>query len=383
MVTSGVQGIAPAIPAIQSEFSLTAGQVSLITSVYLLPAIFSAFLGGVLADRVGVRPVFAGALVVFGAGGLLLLLVHPLWLLLATRFLQGAAFGTVVALSVAIIGEVVPSGPPAARAQGRRNISMALGQAVFPPIAGLLLALSWFAPFAMQFLAIPLGLVAWTVLPPIRYRRKRSVRGTTREAVSVPGFGGVQVLGALRFFFMFAVATYYPVLAVNEGQLTPVTVGFLLGASALASAGAAALTEKLAHRWSPIQMIGGCVLVASVSVSALAVFSHPAIAVAGMVFFGLQDGVYAVAHNMLVTATAPADARSTYVGITGAVRNTGKFLAPLAFGAGTVVLTVGQGFLTLAGMGLGSLAVVHRLSAVLARAREADPDPDRAEAPSP
>ena len=51
-----------------------------------------------------------------------------------------------------------------------------------------------------------------------------------------------------------------------------------------------------------------------------------------LLLFGIQDGVYGVAHNVLVTELAPAEARASYIGVTGTVRNIGKFTAPMIFG---------------------------------------------------
>src|SRR5690606_8465694 len=86
IVTSGVQGIAPAIPAIQAHFGLAAAEVALITSLYLFPSMLSALPAGVLADRIGIRPVFSGALLVFGIGAALLLVMNGIWALLILRF---------------------------------------------------------------------------------------------------------------------------------------------------------------------------------------------------------------------------------------------------------------------------------------------------------
>ena len=361
IVTSGIQGIAPAIPAIQQQFSLTAAQVALITSIYLLPSMFSALAAGILADRVGARPVFAGSLALFGAGALVLLVEHSLWVLLAVRFVQGAAFGAVLALSVSLIGGIVPTGPAAARAQGWRIVTMAAAEAVFPIAAGLLLALSWFAPFALQVLALPVGVASWFLLPAFRPPRKRGGRTGMSSVLATPAFVGVQVLAALRFIFKFAVLTYYPVLAVNELGLSAAVVGFALGVSAALTALAAWLTEKLAHRWSSPQLIGGCLAAIALSLAGMGFADGPAMVIGALLVFGLQDGVYGVAHNVLVTEMAPATARSTYIGVTATVRNVGKFVAPIAFGATTLVFSLSHSFLVLAGAGAVSIAAAARV----------------------
>lgn len=358
VVTSGVQGVAPAIPAIQAEFDLSAAQVALFTSVYLFPSMFSALLAGALADRIGTRPVFSGALALYGLGAVVLVLEPGLDVLLAVRFLQGAAFGAVLSMSVAIIGSVVPSGPLAARAQGRRIIVMASAEAVLPAAAGAMLAIAWFAPFALQLLALPVALLCWLVLPSVRPIRKKGAGGI-RAVAGTPAFAGVQLLAALRFVFKFAILTYFPLLAVDEVGLSPAVLGIALGISSVVSAVTAWLTEKLAHRWSSAQLIAACLVALVASVVAMAFAVGPVLALLALLVYGVQDGVYGVAHNVLVTELAPAGARATYVGVTGTVRNVGKFTAPVIVGAATLVLTVSQSFLVLAVIGVASLAVTR------------------------
>lgn len=359
VVTSGIQGVAPAIPAMQQEFDLTAAKVALITSVYLFPSMFSALAAGALADRIGTRPVFTAALVLYGLGGLVLLLDPTLTVLLAVRFVQGIAFGAVMSMSVAIIGAVVSSGPRAARAQGQRIITMASAEAVFPAVAGALVAIAWFAPFALQVLALPAAAFCWAVLPSVRTSRSGRDGGGLRAIASSPAFVGVQILGALRFIFKFAILTYFPLLAVQEGGLSLAALGIALGVASVVSAATAWLTEKLSHRWSSAQLIVACVLSLVLSVVAMAVATGPVLVLLALLVFGIQDGVYGVAHNVLVTEMAPAGLRASYVGVTGTVRNIGKFTAPMLFGAATLVLTLSQSFLVLAVVGLASLTTAR------------------------
>lgn len=372
VATTGIQGITPAIPAIQEQFALSTAQVGLITSGYLLPSIFSAFLAGMLADRIGLRPVFAASLLVFGLPVPVLFLWQSFESLMAVRFVQGAAFGAVMALSVSIIGGVAPTGAAAARGQSRRIITMTVAEAVFPIAGGLLLVLGWLAPFAVQIVAIPAAVAAWVLLPPLRRASGGTAKARTRDVFDAPSIVGVQVLGALRFIFKFSVLTYYPLVAADAG-LSGIAIGFVMGASGLIAAVTAAFTERLARRWSSAKQIGGSLGVAALSVAVMAVAVDPMLAVVAIVLFGLQDGVYGVAHNVLVTELSPPGARSAYVGVTGTVRNVGKFIAPLSFGAVTLVLTVSQAFLVLVGVGAVSLLVARSVDDTLSRI-PAEPD---------
>jgi len=382
LATTGIQGIAPALPAIQQQFDLNDGQVALISSVYLFPSIFSAFLGGALADRFGTRKVFTFALLVFGAGALVLLVVHSLPLLLGVRFVQGIAFGTILGLSISLIGSVLPSGAPAARGQARRIVSMAVAEAIFPVVTGLLLAISWYAPFAIQLLAVPLAVASWLLLPDVRPARGVGAPSMVRTVVAVRGFVSLQSLGVLRFVVKFAVITYFPILAVNELGMSPVLVGITLGLSATLSAISAWFSERLALRWSAARLVAGSVVLASLSVAVIGVVPSAGAAIAAMLIFGLQDGVTGVAQNVLVVELAPASARSAFSGATVTLRNVGKFTAPILFAAATLALPVSASFVALAGVGAIALFATFRVERVQREAAKSG-DAESTESPSP
>lgn len=364
MVTSGIQGIAPAIPAMQEALGLSEAQVSLITSIYLLPSIVVSLPAGLLADRMGVRRVFAAALGLFGLGGAVLLVAHDLWVLLLVRAVQGAAFGAVLSLSITIIATVAPSGPVAAKSHSRRVVAMSGGETIFPVVAGALVTLSWFAPFAIQLAALPIALASWWVLPDVEGDAKHTsnVRSNLGTVMRSRGIVGVQVLGALRFFFKFALVTYYPILAVNKLGMSPLLIGVTLGAASLLAVFTAMATSKLARRFTSSQLLGGCLATIAVSLTAVALVAHPAVVLVAVLLYGLQDGVYAVSHNVLVGELAPAVVRSTYVGITSTTRNVGKFVAPLVFGAVTLGLSIPQTFLVFAAMGALSVELARRVT---------------------
>lgn len=364
LATTGVQGLAPAFPAMQKQFDLDVGQVALISSVYLFPSIFSALLGGALADRFGTRKVFTAALLLFGLGGIVLLAVHSFPVLLAVRFLQGAAFGTILGVSISLIGSVLPSGSAAARGQARRNISMAVAEAIFPVVTGLLLALAWYAPFAIHVLTLPLAVMSWLVLPDLRPTRKLAARSMIGTVVKVRGFVSLQSLGVLRFVVKFAVLTYFPILAVNEVGLSPLVVGLTLGLSATLSAVSAVFSERLARRWPAARLIVGCVLLATVSVAAIGLWPNPVVTIVAMLLFGLQDGVSGVAQNVLVMEMAPQSTRSTFSGMTVTLRNIGKFSAPVLFAVATLALPVGASFVALAGVGAVAVFAAFRIDSL-------------------
>lgn len=362
-LTSGMQGIVPAIPAIRDHFGLDNFEIGLITGVYLLPGVFSAFAAGVLTQRIGARTVVVAGLVVFGLGGGLLLFVHDLPTLLAVRFVQGIVFGALLSVTVGIIGSVVPSGPAAHRGQSRRIVAMAASEALFPVAGGFLLALAWYAPFGLQLFTLPLAVVAWFVLPDIR--KSKSAKGAETPAESVwkaPAIVGVQILAAARFIFKFSVLTYTPVLAVDQVGMSAALLGQLVGVSSALAAITALLSERLASRLRSSEMILACMLLIAVSLVLFGLADSVWMVAIGLLIYGVQDGVYGVAHNVLVNEMAPGGSRMAYVGLTGTVRNIGKFAAPLVFGAATLALPISTTFLVFAGVGVLGAGVAQHVA---------------------
>jgi ACDE family multidrug resistance protein len=351
VLTSGMQGIVPAIPAIRDHFGLGNFEIGLITSVYLLPGVFSAFAAGSVTQRIGERKVVVGGLVVFGLGGCSLLAAHDLGTLLAVRFVQGIVFGALLSMTVGIIGAVAPTGQAAHRGQSRRIVAMAAGEALFPIAGALMLTLAWYAPFGLQILALPLAIVAWFVLPDgVPPSRRDAKEGPVESVWKAPAIVGVQLLGAARFVFKFAVLTYLPVLAVDQVGMSAALLGQLIGVSGALSVVTALLSERLASRLRSSEMVIACMAVIAVSLVLVGAASSAILVAIGLFLYGAQDGVYGVAHNVLANEMSPAGARMAYVGLTGTVRNVGKFLAPLMFGAVSLVLPLSSTFFAFAGV---------------------------------
>jgi MFS transporter, ACDE family, multidrug resistance protein len=363
VLTSGMQGIVPAIPAIRDHFGLGNFEIGLITSVYLLPGVFSAFAAGWVTQRIGERKVVVGGLVVFGLGGCWLLAAHDLGTLLAVRFVQGIVFGALLSMTVGIIGAVAPTGQAAHRGQSRRIVAMAAGEALFPVAGALMLTLAWYAPFGLQILALPLAIVAWFVLPDgVRSSRRDGKDGPVESVWKAPAIVGVQLLGAARFVFKFAVLTYLPVLAVDQVGMSATLLGQLIGVSGALSVVTALLSERLASRLRSSEMIIVCMAVIAVSLVLVGAAGSAVVVAIGLFFYGAQDGVYGVAHNVLANEMSPAGARMAYVGLTGTVRNVGKFVAPLMFGAVSLVLPLSSTFFAFAGVSVAGAMVARSVA---------------------
>lgn len=348
----GIQLITPTLPAMAIALHLSDSQLSLVSTLYLLPAALGAIPAGILADRVGRRKVFGYSMIAFGIIGLLQpLTAQNFNLFLGMRFLQGLAFSGLVPLTMTILGDLF-EGPTLVQAQGRRSVSISIAGGILPVIGGFLVVAGWFVPWFLQAVAILFGLVV--------LRFMEDVVGTTssklsniREALSPelwrkPSVWALQYMGFARLWVKFVLLTFLPVLLIGARGSTAAFAGFVLGISALANAAVAANGGAIARRWSPTPLLILAISVMTVGLFVVAIAPTPITIAAGAVIYGAADGILGVFLNSLVTAVPDAEHRGTFVAATGAIRNLGKLLAPASFGLMLLAMTVPQAFLVTA-----------------------------------
>ena len=143
-----------ALPSIQRELHMTAGQLEWVISVYALSLAAFIPLGGALGDRYGRKRFFLIGMVVFTAGSVACALSTSDVALIASRALQGAGGALMSALTLAILTGL-PGRPSGGRVRymGRdlgSRLRSGTGGRRSPPV-GLQLVLGFLghAPFAI------------------------------------------------------------------------------------------------------------------------------------------------------------------------------------------------------------------------------------------
>lgn len=362
VVLGGVQGIVPALPAMQRALELTDAQVGLVNSVYLFPSVILAIPAGFLMDRIGRRRVFVGSLALFGVTGLALLLVTTFPALLALRALQGVAFAAVLPLSVTLVGDLL-SGMAQVREQGVRMLFLTGADVALALLGGALVAISWQAPFLLHALALPVAAAGWWYLrvpvsrphPQERLRMSRlAALLRTRLAVAL------QSLGLLRFFFKFALLAYSPVLLSDRGW----SAGAI--ALGLAATAAAATVAAYGSRWVNARWRGTVVLFASLTVTAvgfsvLALTRSDILMAACLIALGSAEGSLGVVANAMLLEGVTPEQRAVFVSTAAAFKNLGKFAAPALLGAALLAMSLPNAFLLVAGVAVATTMMVPSL----------------------
>ncbi|WP_030293626.1 MFS transporter [Streptomyces katrae] len=203
------------LPTLAQVFSASFQQVQWIVLAYLLAITTLIVSVGRLGDMIGRRRLLLSGISLFTVASVLCGLAPTLWLLIAARAAQGLGAATMMALTMAFVGETVPKARTGS-AMGLLGTMSSIGTALGPSLGGLLLAgPGWRAIFLVN---APLGVLALFLarsLPPDR-RDEKSGRGR---------FDHVGTL-----LLALTLGAYALAMTVGRGSFGPLGIVLLLAA---------------------------------------------------------------------------------------------------------------------------------------------------------
>lgn len=164
--------VSTAIPSITSDLS-GVELISWIYSVYLLTSAISAIIFGKLADLFGRKKMVIAGVSIFLIGSLLCGMATSMELLIIFRAIQGIGAGSILPITLTIVGELFDT--EKARAKGQGYISMVWGVSgvIGPLIGGFIVdQLTWHFIFLLN---IPFGLGAIFLIAK-NYQEKREIQ---------------------------------------------------------------------------------------------------------------------------------------------------------------------------------------------------------------
>lgn len=202
--------IATSLPQIADALQVSASEIGISLTAYLISVSMWMAASGWLADRFEARRIFIGAIAIFVFGSLVCGLSHNLAQLVAGRFLQGMGGALMTPVGRLILARSFPR-DELVRAMSYMIIPGLLGPTFGPLVGG------WITTYVdwrwIFFINIPLGAIG--VLLALRYLEPRPVSGTQRFDASgflLVGFtlvalqAGLEILAARGTWTISAVA---------------------------------------------------------------------------------------------------------------------------------------------------------------------------------
>ena len=193
------------LPTLARAFAADFQAVQWIVLAYLLVITTLIVSVGRLGDMLGRRRLLMAGIALFTLASLLCGIAPTLWLLVAARAAQGLGAATMLALTVAFVGEIVPKARTGS-AMGLLGTMSAIGTTLGPSLGGLLISgLGWRTIFLVN---VPLGLLnlllARRTLPADQARSNTGrprfdLAGTVLLAVTLAAYALAMTVGRGQF----------------------------------------------------------------------------------------------------------------------------------------------------------------------------------------
>jgi AAHS family 3-hydroxyphenylpropionic acid transporter len=329
-----IQSMGVAAPRMLPALHLAPGQAGWAFSASLIGLMVGASFGGVIADRIGRRPVLTASVAAFGVFSLITALATGFAPLLVVRFLTGLGLGGAMPMLIALASE---QASPTRKATMVALIAggMPLGGAVAGLVARTPMALDdWRTIFLVGGLApLVIAPLLYLVLPVGRPDRADHQSGDATRALfgagRWPATACIWVSYALVALTLHLLLNWLPTLLVARGL--PPASAFLV--SALFNLGGTTgglafglVVDRLGARWPLLAGFAGLAvaLVLLAGADGGAVIAALAFA-AGFLLMGGQFTLYG-----LTPPYYPAAVRATGVGAAVAAGRVGSILGPLA-----------------------------------------------------
>jgi MFS family permease len=361
----GVSGVAPAFPKIVRALGISPQDVGWLITAYTVPGIVLTPALGALADRVGRKRILTIALVVFALAGASCALARDFETLIMLRVVQGVGAAPIIALNVALIGDLF-DGRARTAAVGYNSAALNVGTACYPAVGGAVAALGWYWPFALPIIALPMaGLVAWLLdVPAEAAASESSAPGSLWTVLRQPDILGLLLASTANFILLFgSYVAYVPELIDQRFTSQSAVIGLVVASASISNGLAATQVERLARHVARRRLVAGAFVLSAVTLGAIPYMPSLVGVVAAAVGFGAAQGTSITATLALLTDRAPGSQRATVLSVNATAIRLGQTVGPAAMGG--VLAVAGLDAVFLAG-GVFAMLMVGVIGVLLA-----------------
>lgn len=328
--------IAPSLPAMSQVYARTPGGdilVRLALTITSLAIAISAPLSGVVADRLGRRPLLVSGLVLYAFAGTAGFFSTDLRFLLITRALLGLAVGGIMTAISATVTDWF-DGPRRAAFLGLQQAFASAGGVLFLPAAGMLATVHWKAPFLIYAVSI-------AVLPFAVF----ALRAPSRPASTEPGpaspspqaprqqtalpVAGIYLLALVATLAFFMAPTQVPFLlaAFDAG---PALTGAVIAGSTLTGVVGALAFSSVRRRLTSARITMASIALMGAGWLSIGTAGTLVQVIVGLLVGGIGVGLVVPNLNLRLGELAEPRLRGRILGGLVAAIFLGQFLSPLA-----------------------------------------------------
>ncbi len=339
--------IIPVLPDIKNALNLSQLNVSLIITLFSVPAGIIIPLAGFLSDRYGRKVVIAPSLILYGLGGIIagtaaiIMDQNAFPVILGGRVLQGVGAAGTAPIAMALCSDIF-SGKERSQSLGIIEAANGFGKVLSPILGSLLGLIAWYTTFLFfPIIIIPIVIGVWFfVKEPKSNRSKQSVKQYLQSIKDIfekksamlltsffAGMSALLILFGVLFFLSEYLEQRYHLKGISKGFALAIPVLFMSTASFLTGTH---LKKKIKlMKW--LVVTGMSIIAASLGMLGIynqnTYFFFFSISMAG-----IGTGLTLPCLNYIITSSCEALRRGLVTSLYGSVRFFGVALGPPLFG---------------------------------------------------
>jgi MFS family permease len=322
--------LAPVLPRMQEHFAETPGATVMVPIALTLPALVIAVtapFAGVIADRLGRKPMLLWAMLLYSLCGLLPLWLDSLPAIVLSRAGIGLAEAAIMTGCTTLMGDYY-SGAKRERLFAMQMVATSLSAAVFIAAGGLLGENSWRTPFALYAVGLLfLPLMAKLLWEPSAEGGKRAAE-TTATAFPWKRLAPLYLLSVLAGISLFIVPVQAGFLLNLLHVDAPQQIGMTMGANQLGVL-AGALGFRLLGKLSASNQLLLAFVLAGAGGLMMAVAGSHALVVVAVLINGLGVGLMLPVLITRIMSYVDFEHRGRAAGGFTAALFAGEFISPL------------------------------------------------------
>jgi len=336
----------PILPKMKSILNVSQFQISLIITMFSVPAGIVIPFAGFLSDRVGRKIVISISLLIYALGGIVsglaavFLQEKAYTLILAGRIIQGIGAAGTAPIAMALSSDIF-TGQGRGKALGLIEASNGMGKVLSPIFGSLLGLITWYAVFfAFPIVCIPIALATWfLVQEPSTKKQPKAVKEYFQSLKKIFQKRGRFLLanfwaGSVTLFILFGVLFYLSDLLEEKYKIEGVLKGGILAIPLLAMCTTSYLTGSKIKKKAGLMKLLVCIglVLIAISTAIASFFENSYILTGTLVFTGIGAGLVLPCLNTMITSSCSMDERGMVTALYGSVRFFGVAIGPPVFG---------------------------------------------------